>query len=1189
MSVFKLRKKINQEKFFNNSKEIKAVGVAKTNSYKFFKTPAVILIGISITLLITALAYDTQNKDYPDPNPQKELESFKLAEGYEVTLFAADPLVAKPIQMNWDAEGRLWVVSSTAYPHLKTGEQANDKIFVLEDTDKDGKADKSTVFAEGLLTPTGILPGDGGVYVANSTEILHFSDTDGDGKADKRRRILNGFGTADTHHLIHTFRWGPEGRLYFNQSIYIYSHVETPTGVKRLEGGGVWKLQPQTLELDVYARGLVNPWGLQFDRWGQSFLTDGAGEEGINYGFPGATFTTALGAERIIRGLNPGQPKHSGLDIISGRHLPDSLQGTLITNDFRANRINRFKTEEQGSGYASKQVGDLMWTDDVAFRPVDISIGPDGAIYVADWYNPIIQHGEVDFHDPRRDQQHGRIWRIVAKNRPLVKIPNLPKATVSELLDALKLPENWTRTQAKQVLKQKGAKEVIPALEKWLTDLDKQDPDYEHQQLEALWVYQLLDVVNEPLLKGLLNAKNPHARAAGIRALQLWDKRLKNTGEILAKAVKDEHPQVRLEAVIGLRKLKTAEAARTSLSAVEQPMDEFLDFALWQTMRELEPMWLREFNANSNFFGSSKKTAFALKSANNPETVKPLVNLYRDGKIPEEYHPDVLSRISKSGDASDLSDILDIAARDYGKQDKEVAAELGALEEAAKVRSIKPLGDRTRISRFTESKNEVIAISAVQLIGLWGMGEADKRLVTLARTGNVKIKKAALSALAALKTKSSGASLLELAGAKSPAQLRLLAVEQLLSSNRDEFAPLAFNLLQSLPEQNDFTGIFDKFFSNKEGRNAFSKLLSSKKLSPKVAKAARKALQAQVQPDKQKDADVVALKKALEASGGTLPPERTPQQPNDNEIKALANEVKLSGNPEQGEVIFRKSACFNCHAIGGAGGQIGPDLSSLGTSSPVETIIRSILYPAKSIKEGFELKKVVYKDGSELMGYLVSDGLNEVIIRDVSGKEVAAAKSRIKDIERVPGSLMPAGLTTDLEKQQFANLVSYLSNIGESGKFRVPNERFVRRWTVVSSDKALEKNIREAGLSQIVNEKMNIPLHPIYSKISGEVPLEELPVLTVSPGKRYSFIKFEIEVLSEGNVKLGLSSTTGVKAWVGKKPLNLSQSGVETGFTKGTHQIMLAIDRTVLNRGVLSVRLQDVESNPAQTRLVMGQ
>lgn len=127
-------------------------------------------------------------RDIPSPDPKVQLDMFQIAEGFEVNLFASDPEVIKPIQMNWDAEGRLWVVSSTVYPHLKPGETANDKILVLEDSNGDGKADKSTIFAEGLITPTGILPGDNGVYVANSTEILHLKDTDGDGKADTEEK-----------------------------------------------------------------------------------------------------------------------------------------------------------------------------------------------------------------------------------------------------------------------------------------------------------------------------------------------------------------------------------------------------------------------------------------------------------------------------------------------------------------------------------------------------------------------------------------------------------------------------------------------------------------------------------------------------------------------------------------------------------------------------------------------------------------------------------------------------------------------------------------------------------------------------------------------------------------------------------------------------------------------------------------
>ena len=164
-------------------------------------------------------------KDIPDPDPEIERKSFIVADGFEVNLFAADPQIAKPIQMNFDAEGRLWIASSEVYPHIKPGEEAKDRVLIVEDTDGDGTADETKVFAGGLLIPTAVVPGDGGVYVANSTELLHFSDTDGDGKADRERVVLSGFGTEDTHHILHTLRWGPGGRLYFNQSIYIHSHI----------------------------------------------------------------------------------------------------------------------------------------------------------------------------------------------------------------------------------------------------------------------------------------------------------------------------------------------------------------------------------------------------------------------------------------------------------------------------------------------------------------------------------------------------------------------------------------------------------------------------------------------------------------------------------------------------------------------------------------------------------------------------------------------------------------------------------------------------------------------------------------------------------------------------------------------------------------------------------------------------
>src|SRR5262249_16679467 len=404
---------------------------------------------------------------------------------------------------------------------------------------------------------------------------------------------------------------------------------------RRLGGGGIWQLRPPTRRLEVFARGWWNAWGHHFDRWGQSFVTDGAGFEGINPVVVGASYPATPGAPRVLQGLNPGHPKYCGCEIVSGRHFPEAWRGNLITNDFRGHRVCRFTLAPEGSGYTATLEADLIRSNHPAFRPVDVKMGPDGAIYIADWYNPIIQHGEVDFRDPRRDVTHGRIWRITAKGRPLVKRPQLVDAKTADLLEALKAPEDWTRHFARRVLKERGAKAGGPERAAWGAELDPPTRAKEPALLEALWTYQALDVVEPKLLTVLLNAADYRVRAASTRVLSYWHGRVAHPLGLLTARVADENPQVRLEAVRALGQIADVQAAELALKALERPVDKFLDYGLYLTFRELESQWVPALRQGKfNFGGNARGLIFALQAVNAREGVRALVELVKSGKVP---------------------------------------------------------------------------------------------------------------------------------------------------------------------------------------------------------------------------------------------------------------------------------------------------------------------------------------------------------------------------------------------------------------------------------------------------------------------------------------------------------------------------------------------------------------------------
>jgi putative heme-binding domain-containing protein len=1113
----------------------------------------------------------------PDPDPEIERRSLQVAEGFEVNLFAADPLLAKPIQMNFDAAGRLWVACSEVYPQIKPGQHANDKIIILEDTKGTGRADKTTVFADGLLIPTGVEPGDGGAYVANSTDLLHFSDPGADGRARRRRVVLSGFGTEDTHHLLHTLRWGPDGMLYFNQSIYIHSHIETPHGVRRLNGGGVWQFRPETMQLEVFARGFYNAWGHHFDRWGQSFVTDGAHVEGVNYIVPGASYPATPGATRILHGLNPGSPKHCGAEILSGRHLPEEWRGNLLANDFRGHRVCRFMLREDGSGYASQEKAELIKTNHPAFRPVDIKMGPDGAIYIADWYNPIIQHGEVDFRDPRRDTTHGRIWRVTAKGRPLVERPRLVGASTEALLEALKAPEDWTRHFARRVLKERGAR-VQPALAAWVRGIEAADA--EPYLLEALWTYQALDVVEPKLLARLLQARDHHIRAAATRVAGHWQARLAHPLELLAARVADEHPQVRLEAVRALGQLTSAGAAQAALAALDRPMDPFLDYALWLTARELEPYWMPALQAGTlDFNANARHLLFALQAVGSRTSVPLLVALLRSGKVARDREESVLTLLATIGGPPELGMVLDDVLT---KKDVAVGRQvnlLAALEQAGRQRGARPEGDPGRISLLLRSDSETVRAAALRLAGLWRVEALRPKLLEVARandSGDLP-RQAAIDALAQLGGPLSRTALEELADSDRPGPVRRMAVAALAAVDLASAARRAVELLKAAPAD-DPADLLTAFVQRKGGIAALTAALAGQQLPADAAKIGIRAVRASGR-------DAPTLIAVLTKAGNLTAVQRalTPEQ-----LQALTADVLKHGDAARGEVVYRRKdqACLKCHAIAGAGGQVGPDLTSIGASAQVDYLVESILLPNKVIKENYHSLVVSTKQGRVVTGIKVRETKTELVLRDAEDREVAIPAGDI-DEKINGGSLMPEGLADALTRAELVDLVRFLSELGKVGPYAVSPARVVRRWQALDSTPQVRELLRTTRLAAAAGSDPALMWVPAYSQVSGSLPLDALARIAFrSDANAVSVARCQLEVTTPGKVRLRLNSAQGVTAWMDGQPLEATAAMV-VDLASGVHTLTIAIDRVQRHDG-LRCELDDVPGSSARVRVVGG-
>lgn len=971
-----------------------------------------------------------------------------VADGFTVRLVAAEPMVRQPVAIEFDARGRLWVIQYLQYPNpagLKRvavdrysrtvydrvpeppprGPRGADRVTILSDFDQDGRARKAHDFLGGLNLASGIACGHGGVFILQVPYLLFYPDRNRDDVPDHDPEVLlRGFGMEDAHSVANSLTWGPDGWLYGCQGSTVTANIH---GIEFQQG--VWRYHPITHRFELFCEGGGNSWGLDFDRHGNLFYSTNVGGFTMLHGVQGGYYWKQFGKHGALhnpfaygfidhvphRNFSGGHVTVGGI-FYQGDSFPDRFRGKYIAGDLLGHAVYWHQLTPDGSSFRSAHGGTLLQANDTWFATSDVTLGPDGSVYVADWFDQRTAHPDPDAD---WDRSNGRIYQIRARGtKPLASF-DLTQWSSDRLVALLSHRNDWYRRQARQILADRRDPEMIFPLRRLLWEAKDSD-----LQLQALWALYVSGGFNDAFAERLLGHPNPDVRRWTIRLLGDDCKVSRSIAQKLTElAASEPDVTVRSQLASSARRLPAADGlpiVETLLRHNLDAGDPHLPLLLWWAVQE------HAIDARERVLAAFGTPAAWQQPLVRAVILERLVRRYAAENSADGYT--ACAQLLAGTPPIYRSRML--SAMDQGLQDRPTgrADQSGTLCSAQAEPN--PVPNRAAFS----SHQPMPAALARQLDAWWSGQTTDSTLIRLCAhlgrpgayeraialasdpSASQPLRLSLLQTLGDIGHPACVPLLLNLVGGTEPPEIQRAALAALQRFDREEIASTLLRQYSRLPSHLRSRAV-DLLLSRKSWAWSLLQEIDHGHL-PATEVSAEQLRVVALHKDK-------VLDQLVRKHWGNIQP-GTPEKKL-AEMRRLSNDLRAgSGNPAAGRVLFRKH-CATCHQLFGEGEAVGPDLTHANRKDR-DFLLVSAVDPSAVIRKEYLAFVVQTSDGRTLTGLLANSTPAAITLVDGKNQRTTIRRDQIESIQESPVSLMPEGLLKELRPQELRDLFSYLQS-----------------------------------------------------------------------------------------------------------------------------------------------------------------